>query len=676
MAVLEKIRVKLGVLITVLIAVALLSFIVDPSTLESTVRSLSAKNNVGKINGNNISYQEFAEKLEYYKNIYALQTGQQATSEQINQQVNDATWQSFISELYTLPAIQKAGIRVCDEEIAYIMNQEEGLRQIAAQLSTGSDSNGQLETYWQYMENSVKEQQYYSKYVSLLSASIVPTKLEISREKAENNTSADIDYVSVPVGFQRDSTIVVENREVEKFYRDHKEDYKQVASRDIEFVAFEVLPSESDIELAKSALDKVFAEFASTTNIKNFLARNSDEVFDQIYYSEDEYNGLAAVRAFAFGANQPAVMEPVLDETAYISARVIDTKQMADSVFVNMIASTDAAQMDSLAAALAKGGDFAAAAAEYSAMNYPDPTLPGVIGWATQGMLPSEMAEIFSTDVKLNTIVLKKIQGASYIVKVSDRTKASAKKQIAVLKKESVASKETYQTYYSQANSLVSSCDGQIASFEKVTTEENLPVIPANRVREGQKTISKYSNTSEVVRWVFEHKKGEVSPIITVDNKVFFVVAIKDIREDGYTPVDQVASSIRFQLTTEKRLEKLNKEIAEKIASCTNIEEVATALSQKVQSKEGLSFGAMVNPSIDPAVVGAVSVAEQGKITGPVNGQSSVYVFVVKNRTEDGFYSDDDVKLRAQQVAGYAANSLNQEFNKLAKTVDRRAKFF
>ena len=260
MAVLEKIRVKLGVLITVLIAVALLSFIVDPSTLESTVRSLSAKNNVGKINGNNISYQEFAEKLEYYKNIYALQTGQQATSEQINQQVNDATWQSFISELYTLPAIQKAGIRVCDEEIAYIMNQEEGLRQIAAQLSTGSDSNGQLETYWQYMENSVKEQQYYSKYVSLLSASIVPTKLEISREKAENNTSADIDYVSVPVGFQRDSTIVVENREVEKFYRDHKEDYKQVASRDIEFVAFEVLPSESDIERAKSALDKGFSE--------------------------------------------------------------------------------------------------------------------------------------------------------------------------------------------------------------------------------------------------------------------------------------------------------------------------------------------------------------------------------------------------------------------------------
>ena len=54
MAVLEKIRVKFGILITVLIGVALLSFIVDPSTLETTLRYFSSKYDVGKIDGNRI----------------------------------------------------------------------------------------------------------------------------------------------------------------------------------------------------------------------------------------------------------------------------------------------------------------------------------------------------------------------------------------------------------------------------------------------------------------------------------------------------------------------------------------------------------------------------------------------------------------------------------------------
>ena len=49
MAVLEKIRVKLGVFITVLIAVALLSFIIDPDTLQSTMSMFSSKYDVGAL---------------------------------------------------------------------------------------------------------------------------------------------------------------------------------------------------------------------------------------------------------------------------------------------------------------------------------------------------------------------------------------------------------------------------------------------------------------------------------------------------------------------------------------------------------------------------------------------------------------------------------------------------
>ena len=68
MAVLETIRVKLGILITVLIAVALLSFIIDPSTLQS-VASSSSKYDVGEIDGKSISYTDFQADVDRFTAI-------------------------------------------------------------------------------------------------------------------------------------------------------------------------------------------------------------------------------------------------------------------------------------------------------------------------------------------------------------------------------------------------------------------------------------------------------------------------------------------------------------------------------------------------------------------------------------------------------------------------------
>ena len=55
MAVLETIRVKFGVVITALIAIALLSFIIDPTTLQNVASSMSSKYDVGEIDGKSVS---------------------------------------------------------------------------------------------------------------------------------------------------------------------------------------------------------------------------------------------------------------------------------------------------------------------------------------------------------------------------------------------------------------------------------------------------------------------------------------------------------------------------------------------------------------------------------------------------------------------------------------------
>ena len=117
MAVLEKIRVKLGILITVLIAVALLSFIIDPATLETTLSYFSSKYDVGKIDGKKVRYNEFQEKVDYYTHIYTLTSGSQSVSEAAMQAITETAWPNLISERYIVPETQKAGVRVGADDL-------------------------------------------------------------------------------------------------------------------------------------------------------------------------------------------------------------------------------------------------------------------------------------------------------------------------------------------------------------------------------------------------------------------------------------------------------------------------------------------------------------------------------------------------------------------------------
>ena len=290
MAVLEKIRVKLGILITVLIAVALLSFIIDPTTLETTLSYFSSKYDVGKIDGKKVRYNEFQQQVDYYTNIYTLTSGSQSVSEEAMQTINETAWQNLISQWYIIPEMQKAGIMVGEDELVDLSQGKEVSPILANDPvfldasgnfsreklmefihAIPSDASGNLAQYWSFLQQNMTSQQYFIKYTSLLTGSDVLTPVELRRQIEENNTSSNVEFVLVPFGFEVDSTIQVSNKEVQDYYNAHKENYRQRASRDIEFVAYEVVPSEADIQAAKDEIDGLFEEFSTTDNLKSFL---------------------------------------------------------------------------------------------------------------------------------------------------------------------------------------------------------------------------------------------------------------------------------------------------------------------------------------------------------------------------------------------------------------------
>ena len=144
MAVLEKIRVKFGIVITVVIALALLSFIIDPTTLQNVSSSMSSKYDVGKINGKSISYQEFQQDVEKMTTINEIITGGAAGSEQQQEVIRNSAWQALVDKFLFVKTARAAGIEVGDSEMLALTTGDM-LSPIMAQNPVFLDENGNLD---------------------------------------------------------------------------------------------------------------------------------------------------------------------------------------------------------------------------------------------------------------------------------------------------------------------------------------------------------------------------------------------------------------------------------------------------------------------------------------------------------------------------------------------------
>lgn len=698
MAVLEKIRVKFGILISVVIALALLSFIIDPNTISQVASTMSEKYRVGKVNGNSVSYQDFENELNYQNRIFEYMYRRNANTDQEMDYVRNIAWKSFVDRYMFIVNAKKAGIQVGKDELASLLSGDM-VSPLISQIfvdETGAfstemldsyiknmqyDQSGQARMFWDYLQNTVTTDQYYTKYNSLFTASDFLNPLMMTNEIAENNNSATVEFVMMPYGYQRDSTVTVSDAEIRSYYKEHKKLYRQDASRDIEYVVFEVKPSQTDISDANDQVVKVYDEFSTTDNVKNFLMKNSDRQYTDEWYKKGELRTVSAdVDDFVFadGTRTGSVSQVITKDNTFIVTRVMDTAMVPDSVFVNGIllqgVQTDLA--DSLLNVLKTGKDnFGNVAAQYSAFNNPQAGAPGEYGWMTKNSMFPGVESVFTA--KLNDIYVIETQYGKHIVKVTDRTTPVLKKKVAILEKEALPSGNTINEYYVKANELATKADGKYDNLKKVVDEEGLALLTRNNLREGDENVGSINDrTKEISKWAFESKEGKVSNVLNINNDYYVVAALKKIHKEGYAPVSDVAANISSIIYNRKLGEKKAAEVAEKIAGLTSMEAIADTLGTTVSKREGISFASYMNQGLDPKFIGAVSAAQEGVISAPLAGTIGVYVYKVDSRDTGSSFTEDDARSREQQMAYYSTQSLLPIMMQDAGVEDNRARFY
>ena len=654
MAILETIRVKFGILISVLIAVALLSFIIDPSTIQS-VSSMSSKYDVGEIDGKSVSYTDFQAEIEKITAISEM-NGNPVQGDEALAMVRQQAWQQFINDYLFIPSAKAAGFNVGEEEMYQLLSGEmlsgilmqmfqgnlnkEVLMEIEAQVD--ADETGRMKLFWDNLLKAVNTDQFYAKYQSLFAKSSFNNALAVAEQVKGNNNTFDVEFVVVPFGFSQDSTIVVSDKEIKDYYTAHKDQYKQVASRDIEYIVIDIVPSADDITVANNAIAAAYDEFKTAENMKTFLLSKSERQLEKRWYKEGELNTLSSdVEAFVKDARVGDVSPIFQNGNSFYAVKVMETAQVPEQVQVKY---TQAG---------VEGAEEALAAAE-----------------------PQWISQMDGFEDLMTTPKGQQITINGMLFQVVDTRDIVAKKRVAILEKTAQPSDATRSACYAKANSVASKAGGKLEGFRKAVEEDGLYAHPYNKMPESTSRLGSVEHTKEVTRWAFDAKVGEVSNIISIDNKYYVVAALKGAHKEGFIPVEEVAARIRPVLYQQKAAEKKTAEVAEKINGLTDLAAVAEALGTTVSSKEGVTFASFTSAGLDNKFIGAASVAEVGALNGPLQGNTGVYVYTVTDRSEGAFFTEDDAALREQQMSYTSLQMLLPVMMDEAEVKDNTARFY
>ncbi len=680
--------------VSIIIALALLSFIIDPQTLETAFNAMSSRNDVGVINGKTISYLDFQQDVDKFTTINEMVTGSSAQSEQQQEQVRNAAWQSLLDRYLFVKNAKAAGIRVGEEEmkdllagdmISPVVSQnpafmdengnfsKDALQNLINNIS--QDQTGRLKEYWNYIQNTVYTQQFYAKYGSLFTNSNFQNPLMLRRAIAENNNTTNVDFVMVP-NYGMDTTVKVSGDEIRKYYESHKNMFKQNASRDMEYVVFEVKPSEADINATNEAIGKVYDEFSTTDNMKSFLARNSEKGLNEYWYKAGELSTVNSGISEFVDANAQGTSPIVSDNNVFYAARIMATAQIPDSVYVRHILLQGATETkaDSLLNVLVKGENFSNVAASYSAdTRSAADGEQGNVGWMTQTYMIPGFESVLTAQVGKPYIV--KTQYGTHIVEVAKRTAPVAKKQVAILEKTALASGETFNSYYAQASKFSKIAAGKYNNYKAAVDSMGLYSHPM-KVTEATSSYGSISQAKEVTRWVFDNKVGKVSEIITVNNNYLFVATVTGIHKEGIAKIDEVKEAIRQQLYAQKASEKAAADIAQKIQGISDLQAIADTLHSSVSTGVDVRFASLAGQGLDPKFIGAASVAPEGKICGPVAGTIGTYIFKVNSRDTGSFYTEDDARNAATQMNNYTTQMILPVMMMESDVRDHRARFY
>jgi peptidyl-prolyl cis-trans isomerase D len=720
MAVIGKIRQRSGLIIG-FIALSLLAFILSDA-LNKNPFLKGNDNVVGEMGGKKIKYEDFDKLVKEYEANLRSQLGGEIP-EEYKSFAYDQAWEKFVRRNVLEKEYEALSIKISPEELTWtefkspnphpviernFVDQQTGkAREQLANQATGDldlskvlalrqqmEEGSNDESQWiQFIDEPIIEDLENKKFFSYVRKGKFVSTLEAKADFIASSANltgqaVQLNYFTIP-----DSTITIKDAELEEYLQKHADNFKQEASRKLEYVVFDIKPSAADTAAAaKWANDKAIG-FATTTN-DTLYAENNGGFLDTNFKRRGMFPD--DIEDSLFTAPKGTVVGPVYAANgSYYVYKLIDSK--TDTIMYyrasHILLRPDGVTKEDTANARKKAADYLAQIRKGEktfkelvkevSLDPVTNTKEGDLGWFDKENIryPKSLIDAVVRTGKGDYTIVTSGQGVHIIYGAYSPTNKVV--QVAEISREVEPGTETLKEISAKANEFAGSVGTDEKLFNEAIEKNMLNKRFAEKIGQSDKVLSGIKDARQVVMWSFdeERKVGDISEPFDVDGNTKILVArLVKIREKGTAKVDDVREKLEEEVRKNKKAEQLRQKMEEAMNGATNLQQIATKLGVQPLdiSYQLFNSNSVTSVGNEPRLLGYLFGSEKKKITGPIKGESGVYVFWVENVEEQKVPEDlSETKQRIfGQYAGSADMRINDALRKAADIQDFRYKFF
>ena len=185
---------------------------------------------------------------------------------------------------------------------------------------------------------------------------------------------------------------------------------------------------------------------------------------------------------------------------------------------------------------------------------------------------------------------------------------------------------------------------GEKADEFQYFADENDFIEEANRAElsvgsifatDGNTFISGLGNSQQVLDFLSRSDVGDISAPIELSNELV-VMQLIEVTEEGFRPFEDVRSQLEAAVRIEKRKEILQAQIQEWLTQHNDMISLSEATGKSIESVVNVSANSTVlkGAGREPEVIGYAFSMDVDERSGPIAGESAVYVLHLINKTK------------------------------------------
>ena len=712
MATLQNIRSK-GPLLVIVIGLALFAFIAGDAW---KVLQPHQSQDVGEVNGETISAQDFQALVEEYTEVVKFSSGLNALSDEQTNQIKDEVWRSYVNNKLIENEAEKLGLTVSKAEIQAII--DAGIHPMLQQTpfrnpQTGAFDKDMLKKFlvdyskmnqaqmpaqyaeyynsmykfWSFIEKSLVQARLQEKYQALVIKSLFSNPVEAQDAFDARVDQSDLLLAAIPYSSIVDSTIVIKEADLKEAYDKKKEQFRQyVETRNIKFIDVQVTASPEDKAAIQEEVEEYTTQMSSNNEDYTTFIRSTGSVtpYVDLFYTTKSLP--ADVVARLDSVTVGGVFGPYynVSDNTINSFKKLAFAALADSIEYRQIqvvadnADKTKALADSIFGAIKDGASFAEVAKKYGQT--------GESAWISSANY--EGAQIDGDNLKYvktitslaqNELVNLALGQANVILQVTNKKAVKDKYKVAVIKRPVEFSKETYNKAYNDFSQFIA-VNNTLDKMSANAEDAGYKLLDRTDLYSSEHGIGGVKGTKDALKWAFSAKIGEISGLYECgESDHMMVVGVANIVPEGYRPLALVKDQLRNEILRDKKAEKIMADMkAVGAVSFDQYKNMANAVSDSVKH---VTFAAPayvpVLRSSEPLVGAYASIAELNKLSAPIKGNGGVFVLqpYAKEKLNETFNQETEESILESMHVRMASQFINDLYLN-ADVKDNRYLFF